>query len=112
MKKQRIIVGIFVLLLAAAVLVVCLTGCTEKGSEETVQGTIVDLAMAKVHEEDFRARSYISLEFEDGTAQLFWFSRPLARRDLGLTLGERVQLETAIEAATGLRVVTGIAVLK
>ena len=67
--------------------------------------------MGKVHEEDFRARRYITLEFADGTAQQFWFTRTLEGQDFGLTLGDSVQLETAIEAATGLRVVTGIVVL-
>lgn len=108
MKKALVIAEILALLLALAVLVFCLSGRLEKGSEETVQGVVVDHAMGKVREEDFRARSYITLEFEDGTAQQFWFSRSLERQDFGLALGDSVTLEVAIEAATGLRVVTKI----
>lgn len=111
MKKALVIAGILALLLALAVLVFCLSGRTEPGSEQIVQGVVVDQAMGKVHEEDFRARSYITLEFEDGATRLFWFSRSLARQDFGLALGDSVTLEVATEAATGLRVVTGIVVL-
>ena len=111
MKKALVIAGILALLLALAVLVFCLSSRIVKGSEQTVHGVVIDQAMGKVHEEDFRARSYITLEFEDGTAQQFWFSRSLARQDFGLSLGDSVTLEVATEAATGLRVVTGIVVL-
>jgi len=107
MKNRRIIVGFLAVLLALAVLIVCLSGRIEKGSEQVVQGVVVDQAMGKVHEEDFRARSYITLEFEDGTAKLFWLSRSLARQHTtGVRLGDRITVEVAIEAATGLWVIT------
>ena len=68
MKKKMIIFGILAILILLAVLVFCLAARTEPGSEETVQGVVIDQAMGKVREEDFRSRSYITLEFEDGTA--------------------------------------------
>ena len=109
MKNRRIIVGFLAVLLALAVLIVCLSGRTEPGSEQIVQGVVMDQAMGKVHEEDFRARSYITLEFEDGTAKLFWLSRSLARQHTtGVRLGDRITVEIAREAATGLWVVTAV----
>lgn len=119
MKKRLLIVGFLLFLFVLAVLVFCLSGRLEKGSEAVVQGVVIDQAMGKVREEDFRARSYISLEKEDGTVELFWFSRALERRDRlsallndgrgvqDAKLGDTVAIKTAIEAATGLRVVTG-----
>jgi len=108
MKKRLLIVGFLLFLFVLAVLVFCLSGRLEKGSEAVVQGVVIDRAMGKVREEDFRSRSYISLEKEDGTVELFWLSRSLARQDTtGVSLGDYVTAETAIESATGLRVVTG-----
>ena len=108
MRKRLVICAILALLLALAVLILCLAGRTEPGSEETVQGVVIDRAMGKVREEDSRARAYLTLELEDGTAQLYWFSRRLQRREVDAPLGDTVRIETAVETATGLRVVTQI----
>ena len=92
-------------------------------SETIFYGTVTDRAMAKVHEEDRSSRPYISIETDDGTTYLFWFSRTYTRKDtihtliydgIGITnakIGDFVRIEAAVEAQTELLVATNIQTL-
>jgi len=119
MKKWVPIVLALAAVISLTALIFFRSNRTVKGSEQTVRGVVLDRAMATMREEDAQARSYMTLRLPDGTTAQFWFSRPLQRQDArlarrdgrgvcGAGLGDTVTLQTATEAATGLRVITAV----
>ena len=50
------------------------TGKAEAGSYQVFYGTVQDRAMAKVNEYDYKGHPYITIEQDDGTAEMFWVS--------------------------------------
>ena len=50
------------------------TSWSEGGSYQVFYGTVQDQAMAKVNEYDFNGHSYITIEQDDETVEMFWVS--------------------------------------
>lgn len=89
-----------------------LTGCASNkpkaGTEKTYYGTVTDMAMSAVDERGWPkvSRPYITIQFEDGTKELFWrVCETEAMR------GDLVQVESAIEESTDLLIATEVIVL-
>lgn len=79
------------------------------GTEQTHTGMVADRAMATVDDRPFfpESRPYLGLELEDGSGLCFWegdvFDIPS-----GLSIGDRVRVDSAIEEDTGLLILTNL----
>ena len=102
----------------AAVALICvfmLAGCVNnkpiEGTDATYYGTVVDRAMSKVNERDRfdRGRAYIGIELEDGEGILFWLADGC---ESSASIGDFVQIESAVEENTNLLVATEIIILQ
>ena len=95
----------FILVLA---FLLALVGCGSKlveGSEQTWSGTVTDRGMSVVKEGDRTGRPYL-LIMSDGQEEIcFWL---LENCETPAGIGDRVTVESAIEADTGLLVATQI----
>ena len=105
-------------LILASALLLALCACHKQpleGSQVTVEGIVVDRAMAKVEEDDRKSRAYLCIipegaDMEDGEAwQLFWQAD--GREDAipdDIALGDLVRVEGAIEEDTDLPIALSV----
>lgn len=71
------------------------TSRSEGGSYQVFYGTVQDQAMAKVNEYDFTGHSYITIEQDDGTVEMFWVSENCP--EYHAELGDTVMVEACEE---------------
>ena len=85
------------------------------GTEQSHTGVVVDRAMSHIHpvEPAFpwsESRPYLGLELEDGSGLCLWEGDVFDIPD-GVSVGDRVRADSALEEDTGLLIVTAIEAL-
>lgn len=114
MKKYNI-PALLTALFTAALLCACSApNQPVPGTEQTYTGVITDRYMAQTAENAFRdtSRSYLLLRLDDGSEVGVWDNADGSAIPDGASIGTYVELESAVEENTDLRICTGLTVLK